>query len=223
MMARNVVRAALAGALLALAGSAHAQQCSGFTDVFASESFCEDVTWLKNRQITQGCTATEYCPTAPVSRLAMAAFMNRLGNVMQPHVMSVEDGGTTLDLTQAQPHTLCETADVPARNYRRKIVGDASLSFAVTGQQGVYAAIVVSIDGGQNWTSIGTNNDFGAGLRGNEEGHQHAHAQTTRDYDGDATIVRRYALQVGREGTFSTAGISSWTCHLVITTTNGDE
>ena len=65
-----------------------AAPCGGFTDVDdanpATAPFCANVTWVKNRGITLGCPSTgapHYCPNDPVSRLQMAAFMNRLGNV----------------------------------------------------------------------------------------------------------------------------------------------
>ena len=59
--------------------------CAGFTDVDDTSPFCANVTWLKNRGITLGCTsATLYCPNDFVSRLQMAAFMNRLGDSLFP-------------------------------------------------------------------------------------------------------------------------------------------
>ena len=59
--------------------------CAGFTDVEDTSPFCGNVTWLKNRSITLGCTsATLYCPNDFVSRLQMAAFMNRLGDSLFP-------------------------------------------------------------------------------------------------------------------------------------------
>ena len=219
MSMKRAMPLVLAATAFALAGGAGAQSCSGFGDVNASESICTDITWLKNRGITQGCTQTEYCPDAPVNRLAMAAFMNRLGDVMQPLVLSTEESGAVLSL--AQSSYLCQTPDAPARTYRRRLIGDASLSFAVTGQQDLFAVIVFSTDGGMTWNPIGTNVDFGAGLRGDESGRQHAHAQTTRAYDGHPTIVRRYALHVG--GGTSAATISGWTCQLLVTLQNEDE
>ena len=68
-----------------VSAGAGAQSCAGFVDVPASDGFCPNVEWLKNRSITLGCTdTTHYCPTASVTRLAMAAFMNRLGTALTP-------------------------------------------------------------------------------------------------------------------------------------------
>ena len=69
----------LAAAFLSFAPAAQAAPCAGFDDVDDASAFCGNVAWLKNRAITLGCTpATNYCPGAPVSRLAMAAFLKEL-------------------------------------------------------------------------------------------------------------------------------------------------
>ena len=41
---------------------AAAAPCAGFTDVDDSDPFCTHFGWIKNRNITAGCTATLYCP-----------------------------------------------------------------------------------------------------------------------------------------------------------------
>jgi hypothetical protein len=71
--------------LLALAagsfvGVAQAQICTPFTDIPASSAFCADIQWMYNRGITQGCTATTYCPSQFVRRDQIAAFMSRLAD-----------------------------------------------------------------------------------------------------------------------------------------------
>ena len=65
--------------LAALAVPGKAAPCAGFIDVDDASPFCVNVTWIKNRGITLGCTATQYCPNDPVTRLQMAAFLYRLG------------------------------------------------------------------------------------------------------------------------------------------------
>ena len=64
---------------LVVATPVAAAPCAGFVDVDDSNSFCIHIEWLKNRAITLGCTATQYCPTAYVRRDQMAAFLYRLG------------------------------------------------------------------------------------------------------------------------------------------------
>ena len=87
--------AALAMALGCGADPAQAQQCSVFTDVFITDSFCPAVQWLRNRNITLGCTATAYCPGNSVTRAQMALFMNRLGIALTPRIVSFQQGTGT--------------------------------------------------------------------------------------------------------------------------------
>lgn len=96
-----------AAALLAIASlPASAQNCSviaasaglvggaaypgftGFTDLLASNAFCPEVEWVRNRSITLGCGAgTTYCPNDPVSRLQMAIFLKREGDKLTPTII----------------------------------------------------------------------------------------------------------------------------------------
>lgn len=88
----RLLAAFLIGGALMLPGPAAAAPCAGFTDVQDSNSFCPNVTWMKSRGITLGCTATLYCPNDSVTRLAMAAFISRLDRVLPPTL--VDAGGT---------------------------------------------------------------------------------------------------------------------------------
>src|SRR6476469_2659667 len=63
-------------ALLGGAGSALLGLCGPFTDV-AADAFCPFVLEIFTLGITTGTTPTTYDPTAPVSRLQMAAFLAR--------------------------------------------------------------------------------------------------------------------------------------------------
>ena len=73
-----------------VASPARAQFCPGvspwvFDDVAASDPFCSYITWMAENGITLGCVTIDanhrlYCPNAAVTRAAMAAFMNRLGD-----------------------------------------------------------------------------------------------------------------------------------------------
>lgn len=81
---------AVALALGAYHASANAAPCSGFNDVDTADAFCGAVEWIKNRGVTTGCTATEYCPSNNVTRAQMALFMNRLGKALTPVVLHKE-------------------------------------------------------------------------------------------------------------------------------------
>lgn len=52
-----------------------------FTDVPASNIFHDDISWLADVGVTRGCNPpsnTQFCPSSPVTREQMAAFMRRL-------------------------------------------------------------------------------------------------------------------------------------------------
>lgn len=101
------ISTALIACFALAAPTAFAQSCGVFTDVPAVSPFCANVTWLRNRAITLGCSATQYCPSDPVTRLQMAAFFNRLANALDPITVRVEQTGGALDLTNAQ--VICQT------------------------------------------------------------------------------------------------------------------
>jgi hypothetical protein len=48
-----------------------------FSDVNPGDWFYNDVYWLSSNGITQGCTASQYCPNSYVTRAEMAAFLHR--------------------------------------------------------------------------------------------------------------------------------------------------
>lgn len=92
--------------------AATAGPCAGFLDVDDSSSFCADVSWVRNRGITLGCTANLYCPSADVTRLQMAAFLHRLGNV------TFQQGGNAFGAAGVIGTTDNQALDVHAGNAR---------------------------------------------------------------------------------------------------------
>ena len=119
------------GSLLASSGSAlhtvvavAGQHCAGFDDVDAASPFCASVEWMKNRAVSLGCAPFDYCPSADVSRLGMAAFMDRLGAALGPAVV-----WTTVQYPQVYPAMwLVCPASVPAAAYPRTVYVDAVVS-----------------------------------------------------------------------------------------------
>lgn len=155
---------AVAFAALA-AQPAAAQNCAGFTDVQAASLFCPSVEWMKNRGITTGCGGTDYCPNAAVDRLAMSAFMKRLGDALTPAFVRKRDpaiGG--LNLTGQQ--NICVTDPVPISGYPRAAIvrGLVNLYTPTNGGMDVKAWIVYSTNGGTTWLNPATNDGtaFGA-------------------------------------------------------------
>lgn len=122
-------RMAAVAAFLGLAAPAVAQTCVGFTDVPQSDPFCPNVEWLKNRQITLGCTsATLYCPTANVSRLAMAAFFNRLGTALTPIDLGPAAYTSAVPENLNTPPILCQTADYQVTGFPRRAMFNSKVN-----------------------------------------------------------------------------------------------
>ena len=133
--------------LFQAASPAHAL-CAGFIDVNTG-LFCNNVTWMKNRQVTLGCgNGTTYCPNEGVIRLQMAAFMNRVGNTLTPVVLSLEEEGPSLNIATGGPFHVCQSGMVPAVPYTRTAVAQFSMSYALATAQGVDFGLATAVGGG---------------------------------------------------------------------------
>jgi hypothetical protein len=147
-----VVLAALAAMLAAPA--ALAQQCAGFGDVTddGALGFCPSVEWIKNRNVTTGCGGGNYCPQSPVSRLAMAAFMKRLGDALTPVQLAVDlqPGAVNLDTGSV----VCQTADLPVTGFPRTAYADMALSATAAADVSFAADLAMSTDAGATWTTL---------------------------------------------------------------------
>lgn len=154
------IRAAILAALVFFTPSAHAAPCSGFTDVDSTSEFCPNVDWLKNRGITLGCTSpTLYCPGSAVSRLAMAAFLNRMATALTPTIHATEFEDLSLDLTGGP--VLCGTGSLPITDFPRSFVASGYVSAKGDLDEDVLVHFVRSSDGGTTWVPM---NQFGSTL-----------------------------------------------------------
>ena len=90
-MIRKAIPYAIAGLLGLGATQAQAHNCVGFGDLAGESPFCPSVSWLKNREITAGCGTNVYCPDAVVTRLQMAAFLQRMGDKLAPTLLSAAE------------------------------------------------------------------------------------------------------------------------------------
>jgi hypothetical protein len=209
----HTIRAALLAVLLGLAVPAFAQPCSGFTDVDVGDQFCPNVDWLRNRGITLGCTsATLYCPGDAVSRLAMAAFMNRLGNALTPITVRVEQSGGAVDLSTSP--NVCETADQTITGFPRSFMVWGTITAKGAPNGDVLVQVVRSVNGG----AFAPTNQQGRNL-------------SLRDIVWNGTTVisspqpglqanldvgstYRFGLRILRSG--GTSDITSYQCHLIV-------
>lgn len=137
---------------VAFANPIFAAPCAGFTDVddtVVGTEFCQNVEWIRNRGVTLGCTSTTYCPGNPVSRLAMAAFMNRLGTALTPVIVFrfAHPGAIDLDSTWY----LCGTGDLAPVPYNRTAVVTSSFAGNAEGPLEFNHDLVRSDNGGVSW------------------------------------------------------------------------
>jgi hypothetical protein len=141
-------------ALIAHSGKTAAAPCAGFTDVDTSSAFCQNVEWIKNRKVTLGCTVTTYCPSDSVTRLQMAAFMNRLGTALTPVVVRLDatSGAVDLDLSPV----VCQSAVQNILDFPRRALIDATFSGTAATGVDVAMRVVWSADGGTNWQPLST-------------------------------------------------------------------
>lgn len=178
---------------------ASAQNCAGFTDVPASSSFCPNVEWLKNRGITLGCTSTTlYCPTDPVTRLSMSAFMNRLGKALSPEVLTVESAAGAMVLPAAAPlPRTCATADSTATNYPRSVTIHASLTALANASAVAWRAFVAySYDNGATWLTVGVPL---IAMRASSAANQWSGASPALTFDLEPNLPYRFAITLQRD------------------------
>lgn len=141
--------------------SASAAPCAGFVDVEDTDFFCSNVRWLKNRSITLGCPAAapSYCPGDGVTRLQMAAFLNRFGTALTPVQLAVDTAPGAIDLDLAP--VVCQTTDFVAAGFARVAYVDVRFSGKATAAVGLAADLVMSTDGGATWANLNVTSNRG--------------------------------------------------------------
>ena len=203
----GVLRAGFLALALASTNAA-AAPCAGFDDVDSASPFCPNVEWIRNRSITLGCTSsTAFCPDAAVTRLSMAAFLNRLGTALTPLQVTAEQQPGPLVLN-ANP-VACVTPLVAGEAFPRQAYVDATFN-ATAGADIAFAAdLVVSSDGGASWSALNATANRGstvANLWGTIADIGHAPIEA-----GEAVT---FGLRVSRGGDAGTADLSDSRCKL---------
>lgn len=208
---RSLRRSACAMLLLVPAVGG-AQTCAGFTDVPSDSAFCANVEWVRNRGVTLGCGGALYCPDSSVNRLAMAAFLNRLGSVLSPVALA---SAGELSAEQLSGGLACQTALLPAAGYPRRASIDARLSGKAMGEAFVAIHPKLFAEHALEWAS-GTQEimqrvDIAAGGTG-----QVSHVGS---YDLEAGRSYRFGLDV-QLGVDGASSLESAHCVLRITVFN---
>jgi len=196
-------------ATLAVASPAMGAPCAGFGDVDDTSQFCANVEWLKNRQVTLGCNqaGTAYCPNDAVSRLAMAAFMNRLGTALTPTQLAVDAAPGGIDVDAAS--IVCQTEPFAVSGFPRRAYIDLSFSGQAAGDVGLAADIVMSSDGGATWANLNT-----AANRGFVRATQWGAFADLGFADLAVNQSVRWGVRTSRAGLAGTTNLSDSRCHL---------
>jgi len=220
-MRENTTKLVLTGAL-ALgfqlgAAPASAAPCAGFTDVDTSSGFCTDVEWIKNRRVTLGCTTTEYCPNDPVTRLQMAAFLHRIGEVLQPAVFTLEANPGAIDLDALPTPRVCVTPDVdpapvppalPGKPYPRRALISATFTGQASAALQYKTDLQFSTDNGASWDFVWLNYV-------NRDGTAGAHwvsSSFNGAVDLQPNLDYRFSVLVSREAGGGTGDFSASRC-----------
>ena len=218
MMGMRHRRVARLLAALGLAASAPAAfgLCAGFTDVDGAPPFCPAVDWLRNRAITLGCTSTTlFCPQNPVTRLQMAAFMNRLGNALTPAIVYQHATGATLAGTPYTP--VCMTGDVAAASYPRTASLGAVFNMLADAATEIELDAGISLDGGATWQIDGIQQE----MSGSGTSRWVAGTTWTGNQLLEAGEAYRFALLVTLKPGAAQPG--AWSCQLkaIVASTTG--
>ncbi len=131
---------------------AEAAPCAGFGDVDDSDPFCGNVQWVRNRQITLGCSVPgSYCPHEPVIRASMALFLQRMGLRLQPEFLAGSQG-VNGPIDPAVVRCVVTPLNLP---WPRIIEGIGAFStIGNAGAADIAVQFVESTDLGVNWNPV---------------------------------------------------------------------
>jgi len=191
---RGLVRRAVAVVFAAsMSAAAWAQSCAGFSDVASSDGMCGNVEWIRNRAITLGCTTSVFCPTDFVTRLQMAAFMNRLGTALTPQQLVAEGALTAPQLLLGTAPVACSTTpQFTVASYPRRALVDLSLSAQAGTSLDVTAIPVASFNNGP-WIPLATSAGRGSVTAGQWG---HVSGVAVRDLNVGENV--RFGMQLSR-------------------------
>jgi hypothetical protein len=194
--------------------------CAGFTDVLSTNSFCPNVEWLKNRAITLGCTSTSvYCPTDPVTRLSMAAFMNRLGVALTPQKFSVQNTPGAMTIPDPTANYVCSTGDFTKATYGRTAIVNTTLSGLADGNAVAWRGFIAySTDGGVSWQGTPTQ----VGARASSGGNEWSNVAVSTPLAMAPGLTYRFAIGIRRDNVIAgtTGNFVQSVCELDVAAVN---
>jgi len=207
------IRLLAIAAFAALASTnASALPCAGFTDVDTSNPahapFCASVEWIRNRGVTLGCGGTNYCPDSTVGRLAMAAFMSRLGTALTPVQLRVDTAPGAVDLDTAN-NVVCQSGNYVVANFPRSAYLDLAMVATAAGDANFAADLVKSTDNGTTWQALTTQtNRTSVGANG------WSSIANLANTDLDVGQTVRFGVRMSRDGMAGTTDLTDSRCQL---------
>lgn len=189
--------------------------CAGFTDTMRSDVFCANVAWMRNRRVTLGCSTGRYCPGDAVGRLAMAAFLNRLGSALTPAILvkqEVSPPGTT---DPGLEPLVCPSQRIDPSEQPRWVHWDAVFSGVANGDISLSLEAVTSTDHQTTWLADGWR-DRASGVAGQWR-HHHVF--------GQRMLMPGYPLHVAlrlNRHVPSSAMLTEWSCNLRLLVKNAE-
>jgi alpha-tubulin suppressor-like RCC1 family protein len=183
--------------------------CADFLDVAPTSAFCRNVEWLKNRAVTLGCTLlNSYCPTELVNRLAMAAFMNRLGTALSGTAVWLEASSAgALDLDTSP--VVCQTGNQAGSNFVRRAFVAGVLSGTSASLTGLGISLVASFDSGTTWQTLRPRT-----TRTTVPANRWGHASERATFDLEAAESVRFGIRVSRDALPAGSDLSDSRCAL---------
>lgn len=185
--------------------------CFGFLDVAAGDTFCPSAAWLRNRNVTLGCTAGLYCPVDNVIRLAMAAFMNRLGTALSGTVVGTQQqvGALDPDDPEAFACLLGLNGEIPAAKYPRRAHVDALFAGIAAADAGLRVEAIAAFD----WGGVATLPVLGS-AQATFRGGQWVQVRTLGHVDVPAGQPLAVGLRAVRGGLPGTATLTDASCNV---------
>ena len=227
-MRKWMLTASVTAALGVAAGSANAQFCQGFQDVLQSNTLvCTAVEWVKNRSITQGCDASNFCPNNSVTRAQMAIFLQRAGRALSTEVLSqqtFDDGsgsGVTLPGESPTPAIVrCLTPATAATTYPRVAVANATFSALSDGNPAGFRAFLLVRANGGSFTNFETG--VSVAQRGTAQATVYGSAGLTEPLALQPNTSYEFAIGVRRDNTgpATTGNFDVLRCQLTVTVHN---
>lgn len=194
--------------------------CAGaspFLDILSSAGYCTEVEWLKNRAIVTGCGGGNYCPTLSVQRSGMAQFMQRLGRVLSPEVLTKYASPGAISIQSSAPFGVhCVTPDSTQVGYPRSVLVNAMLTGLADANAVAWRSwVAYSTDAGTTWSQVPADNT--PSPRASSTGLQWSGTSNHLAMDLDPNKTYRFSMVVARDTVLTgTTGTDS-RCQIVAT------